>query len=127
MKFVTFTDIRKETLERLQGYRTDRQMIHVRGRGARRRVTLACWVRAVEQVLSMYQQIQPEKARAMERLFGLRYPVPRCQNNRARMHALAKDFCIAESTMYKWRDEIVFATMLAAAQNGAVRPFQQKD
>ncbi len=127
MKFVAFTDIRKEALERLLSYRTDRQMIHVRGRGARQRAKLACWVRAVEQVLAMYREIQPEKARAMERIFGLSHPVPRCRNNRTRMLALAEDFCVAESTMYKWRDEIIFATMLAAAQSGALKPFQQKD
>lgn len=127
MTFSSLADVRKETLAHLVSYRTDRQTAHLHGRGTRKRARLARWTDAIEQVHSMYLQTAPERAHAMERLFGLNHPVPRCQNNRGRILSLASDLSVSESTLYKWRDEIVLATMLAATQTGAIRPFPHGD
>lgn len=124
MKYVSLADARAEATDRLTNYRTERQLIHKAGKGARLRSTrLARWAHAIETVRAMYESTQPEKARAMDRLFGLTHVVPKCQNNRNRIIRLAQDFCISESTMYKWRDEIVMATLLAGVEAGAFKPY----
>lgn len=127
MTFLSLADARSETLLHLASYRTDRQTVHMRGRGARNRARLSRWTAAIEQVRALYLQTEPEKARLMDRLFGLQHPVPRCNNNRKRILSLAMDFSLSESTLYRWRDEIVLATMLAAAQSGALKPFATGD
>ena len=71
----------------------------------------------------MYRLEQPEKARAMDRLFGLTHAVPRAQGNRGRMLRLADDFCISESTLYKWREEILITVLMAAVEARALAPF----
>ena len=127
MKYVTLADAREEATQRLINYRADRQLIHKAGKGTRRQAArLARWARAIQEVRTMYEQTQPEKGRAMDRLFGLTHAVPKCQSNRKRMLRLSMDFHISESTIYKWRDEIVMATLLAAVEAGAFKPYGMK-
>ena len=123
MSLTSLVNARDEAMERLMEYRADRKLLGKTGRGARRRVYLARWAAAIEGVLDMYRQEDPDKARAMDRLFGLTHPTPRLQKNRSRMLRLAADFCVSESTLYKWREEILTAVLVAAVENGAFAPF----
>lgn len=124
MTYVSLADARAEAADRLSHYRLDRQLTHKAGKGSRRRASrITRWACAIETVRAMYESTQPEKARAMDRLFGLTHVVPNCQNNRNRIIRLAQDFCISESTMYKWRDEIIMATLLAGVEARAFKPY----
>ena len=59
----------------------------------------------------------------MVRLFGLETPVPRSRSTRERMLKLAMELCVSESTLYKWREDVLEIVLYAAIDAGVVSPF----
>lgn len=123
MNLATRSDLQQTVLERLFEHRRSRERLAARGLGPSEQAELALWVSIIDRVHAAYQSTNPEKARAMERLFGFAHPVPRRRTHRSRIIKLSMEFCVSEPTMYKWREEIVFSTMLAAVEAGALRPY----
>ena len=59
----------------------------------------------------------------MTRLFGLETPLPRNQPTRARMIRLGVEMSVSESTLYKWREDIMEVVLYAAMEAGVVGLF----
>ena len=59
----------------------------------------------------------------MCRLYGLETPLPRNQPVRARMIKLSLELSVAESTLYKWREDILEIVLYAAIEYGLVGVF----
>ncbi|MPN56869.1 hypothetical protein SDC9_204562 [bioreactor metagenome] len=59
----------------------------------------------------------------MTRLFGLETPLPRSQPMRARMIRLGGELSVSESTLYKWREDILEIVLYAAMEAGVVGLF----
>ena len=59
----------------------------------------------------------------MTRLFGLETPLPRSQPTRARMINLGAEMSVSESTLYKWREDILEIVLYAAMEAGVVGLF----
>ena len=60
----------------------------------------------------------------MTRLFGLDTPLPRSQPTRARMLRLSQELNVSESTLYKWREDILEIVLYAAMEAGVVGLFR---
>ena len=63
----------------------------------------------------------------MSRLFGLDTPLPRSQPVRARMIRLSIELSVSESTLYKWREDILEIVLYAAIEAGMVGLFGLAD
>ena len=59
----------------------------------------------------------------MTRLFGLEAPLPRGQPIRARLIRLCTEMSVSESTLYKWREDILEIVLYAAMEAGVVGLF----
>ena len=59
----------------------------------------------------------------MTRLFGLEAPLPRGQPMRARLIRLCTEMSVSESTLYKWREDILEIVLYAAMEAGVVGLF----
>ena len=59
----------------------------------------------------------------MTRLFGLEAPLPRGQPMRARLVRLCADLNVSESTLYKWREDVLEIVLYAAIESGLLCPF----
>ena len=59
----------------------------------------------------------------MTRLFGLETPLPRSQPMRARLIRLSGELSVSESTLYKWREDILEIVLYAAMEAGVVGLF----
>jgi len=81
------------------------------------------WVAAIDNARRMTRETYPDKARFMARCFGLDNPIPRKQSVEARITKLSIDLHAATSTLYKWREDILYLTMLGAIEAGVLRPF----
>ena len=91
--------------------------------------TMRCWVAAVDAARAMLQQLYPLKARFMARCFGLEVAIPRYQSAHQRLTKLALELHIAESTLYKWREDIIELTLFGAIESGVLQPYglQKRD
>lgn len=116
-------DIRQTAAKQLSGYRRNKGKLASHTLRPQEREQLLRWTRAVEGARAILRDAMPEKERAMTRLFGLDAPVPRYLKTRPRLLRLAMDMNVSESTLYKWRSEIVLLVMGAAIETGAVSPF----
>ena len=56
----------------------------------------------------------------MCRLFGLDVSLPRSQPVRARMIRLSLELSVGESTLYKWREDILEIVLFAAVEYGLI-------
>ena len=63
----------------------------------------------------------------MCRLFGLETPLPRSQPTRARMIRLSLELSVSESTLYKWREDILEVVLYAAIEYGLIALFSAGD
>ena len=81
------------------------------------------WVRAVDEARAYFHATDPTKERFMVRLFGLETPLPRSRSTRERMMKLAIELCVSESTLYKWREDVLEIVLYAAIEAGVVSPF----
>jgi hypothetical protein len=76
------------------------------------------WVRAIDAARAYFRAANPIKERFMSRLFGLETPLPRGQPVRARMIRLSLELSVSESTLYKWREDIMEVVLYAAIESG---------
>ena len=81
------------------------------------------WVRAIDEARAYFHAADATKERFMVRLFGLETPVPRSRSTRERMLKLAMELCVSESTLYKWREDVLEIVLYAAIDAGVVSPF----
>ena len=81
------------------------------------------WVRAVDEARAYFHATDLTKERFMVRLFGLETPLPRSRSTRERMMKLAIELCVSESTLYKWREDVLEIVLYAAIDAGVVSPF----
>ena len=81
------------------------------------------WVRAVDEARAYFHATDLTKERFMVRLFGLETPLPRSRSTRERMMKLAMELCVSESTLYKWREDVLEIVLYAAIDAGVVSPF----
>ena len=80
------------------------------------------WVLAVEYVLAYLKRNDAVKERFFRACYGL--DGGRKRFNQKGMLALTFEFHTARSTLYQWRNETLSLLLIAAAQTGAIEPFQ---
>ena len=80
------------------------------------------WVLAVDYVLAYLHRTNEEK----ERFFRLCYGIDgkRQRLNEKGMVALSFTFHASVTTLYRWRAEMASLLLIAAAQTGALRPYE---
>ncbi|MDO4564783.1 MAG: hypothetical protein Q4C04_04140 [Clostridia bacterium] len=81
------------------------------------------WIWAIEKVRSKLELYAPNKAQFFCRYFGLDRPLNRRESERARLLRLSSELYVGESTLYKWREQILDELVLAATQAGVYHPF----
>jgi hypothetical protein len=123
MKANPLPRLRDEVKRQLFNYRRNQSRAY---RGAALRAEggyMIGWVRAIDATRLYFRTVNPLKERFMCRLFGLETPLPRSQPPRARMIRLSEELCVAESTLYKWQEDIVEIALYAAIEYGLVSLF----
>ncbi len=80
------------------------------------------WVRATDYVLDYLKRNDEEKERFFRICYGL--DGGRRRNSQKGMLALTFAFHVSQSTLYQWKSEILSLLLIAAAQTGAIAPFQ---
>lgn len=123
MKSSVIMEMRRLTARALLDYRKNRGRLAAHALRAQEREDARRWAAAIESARALLRREMPEKERAMARLFGLDAPVPRYQKTRARIIKLCMELHVSESTLYKWREDIVLLTLGAAIEAGILRPF----
>ena len=84
---------------------------------------MLAWIRAIDSARMYLRAQNPAKERYMCRLFGLETPLPRGQPIRARLIRLSVEMSVSESTLYKWREDILEIVLYAAMEAGVVGLF----
>lgn len=110
---------RREVLE----YRRNRDRLAGRDLPEEERARLEKWSRAVTAAYTYYKRHDPERARAMVRMFGLYHPVPRRRRLSDRIGRLMLDLNVSEATLYRWQREMLDLVVLNAVETGALSPF----
>ena len=80
------------------------------------------WVSAIDAVRQRLEREAPEKAVFLNCFYGLDGNPPK-KTARARMIQLSMQMNLAESTLYKWRVELLEEVLLAATQIGRISPY----
>lgn len=123
MKGDTLTCLRAEAKRRLLGYRRNQSRAFRAAALREERGSMLGWLRAINAARAYFRAINPAKERFMCRLFGLETPLPRSQPVRARMIRLSMELSVSESTLYKWRDDILEIVLYAAIEYGVIALF----
>lgn len=107
MKAISLPQLRAEAKRQLLNYRRNNSRVYrgsaIRAEGG----AMLAWVRAIDSARLFLRAQNPAKERYMTRLFGLEAPLPRSQPMRARMIRLSVEMSVSESTLYKWREDIL--------------------
>lgn len=123
MKANTLPHLRAEAKRQLLSYRRNNSRVYrsnaIRAEGW----TMLAWVRAIDSARMYLRAQNPVKERYMSRLFGLDAPLPRGQPVRARLVRLCEEMNVSESTLYKWREDILEVVLYAAMEAGVVGLF----
>lgn len=119
----SLTRLRAEAKQQLLNYRRNSSRALRRAEQRAQAGFVRDWVRVIDEARACIRAADPVKERFMSRLFGLDAPIPRNQRARERMVKLAIDLCVSESTLYKWRENILEIVLYAAIEAGLVRPF----
>lgn len=123
MKAISLPQLRAEAKRQLLNYRRNNSRVYrgsaIRAEGGE----MLAWVRAIDSARMYLRAQNPAKERFMTRLFGLETPLPRSQPTRARMIRLSEEMCVSESTLYKWREDILEIVLYAAMEAGVVGLF----
>lgn len=123
MKAISLPQLRAEAKRQLLNYRRNNSRVYrgsaIRAEGGE----MLAWVRAIDSARIYLRAQNPAKERFMTRLFGLETPLPRGQPTRARMIRLSEEMCVAESTLYKWREDVLEIVLYAAMEAGVVGLF----
>ena len=123
MTRITVPRLRAEAKKQLLSYRRNKTRA---GRAEYQRAhgtDPSGWVRAIEEARAYFHAADPTKERFMVRLFGLETPLARNRSTRERLLKLAMELCVSESTLYKWREDVLEVVLYAAIEAGVVRPF----
>ena len=124
MKAISLPRLRAEAKRQLLNYRRNNSRIYrgsaIRAEGG----AMLAWIRAIESARAYLRVQSPAKERFMTRLFGLDTPLPRSQPTRARMLRLSQELNVSESTLYKWREDILEIVLYAAMEAGVVGLFR---
>lgn len=123
MKGITLPCLRAEAKRQLLGYRRNQSRAYRAAALREMGGSVLGWVRAINAARAYFHAINPVKERFMCRLFGLETPLPRSQPVRARMIRLSMELSVSESTLYKWRDDIIEIVLYAAIEYGVVALF----
>lgn len=81
------------------------------------------WVEAVEGVLRYLGKHDPEKERFFRQCFGV--DGGRKASGKKGLLRQTFQFHVSQSTLYQWKDEVLSLLLIAAAQSGALIPFQK--
>lgn len=123
MKAISLQQLRAEAKRQLLQYRRNHSRVYrsnaIRAEGG----TMLAWMRAIDSARVYLRAQNPVKERYMCRLFGLESPLPRSQPMRARMVHLSAEMSVSESTLYKWREDILEIVLYAAMEAGVVGLF----
>jgi len=123
MKAISLPQLRAEAKRQLLNYRRNNSRVYrgsaIRAEGG----AMLAWVRAIDSARVFMRAQNPAKERYMTRLFGLETPLPRSQPMRARMIRLSVEMSVSESTLYKWREDILEIVLYAAMEAGVVGLF----
>ena len=123
MKAISLQQLRAEAKRQLLQYRRNNSRVYrsnaIRAEGG----TMLAWMRAIDSARVYLRAQNPVKERYMCRLFGLEAPLPRSQPMRARMMHLSVEMCVSESTLSKWREDILEIVLYAAMEAGVVGLF----
>ena len=123
MKAISLPQLRAEAKRQLMNYRRNNSRVYrgsaIRAEGGE----MLVWVRAIDSARTYLRAQNPAKERFMTRIFGLETPLPRSQPTRARMIRLSQEICVSESTLYKWREDILEVVLYAAMEAGVVGLF----
>ena len=123
MKVITLPRLRAEAKRQLLKYRRNHSR-SFRSRAPRaERGAILGWQRAIDAARIYLRTGNPVKERFMSRLYGLETPLPRSQPVRARMLRLSFELNVSESTLYKWRADILEVVLYAAIEAGLVGLF----
>ncbi|MBR0507291.1 MAG: hypothetical protein IJJ86_01630 [Clostridia bacterium] len=82
------------------------------------------WTDAVDAVCAHLHRNDPEKERFFRAYCGIGEPRIKRRNDSA--VSVAMRLNISTSTLYKWRGEVLTLVLLAAAQNGVLKPFRKQ-
>lgn len=123
MKAISLPHLRAEAKRQLLHYRRNNSRVYrstaIRSEGG----AMLGWVRAIDAARGYLRAVNPQKERYMVRLFGLDAPLPRGQPVRARLVRLCTEMNVSESTLYKWREDILEIVLYAAMEAGVVGLF----
>jgi hypothetical protein len=123
MKAISLPQLRAEAKRQLLNYRRNNSRVYrgsaIRAEGG----AMLAWVHAIDAARVFLRIQNPAKERYMTRLFGLEAPLPRSQPMRARMIRLSVEMSVSESTLYKWREDILEIVLYAAMEAGVVGLF----
>ena len=123
MKAISLQALRTEAKKQLLHYRRNNSRVYrstaIRSEGG----VMLGWVRAIDVARGYLRAVNPQKERYMARLFGLDAPLPRGQPVRARLVRLCAEMNVSESTLYKWREDILEIVLYAAMEAGVIGLF----
>lgn len=123
MKAISLPQLRAEAKRQLMNYRRNNSRVYrssaIRAEGGE----MLAWIRAIDSARIYLRAQNPAKERYMTRLFGLETPLPRSQPMRARLIRLSEEMCVSESTLYKWREDILEVVLYAAMEAGVIGLF----
>ena len=127
MKAITLPRLRAEAKRQLLNYRRNQSRVYRPAALRAERGSVRGWTRAIDAARAYFRTENPLKERFMSRLFGLDTPLPRSQPVRARMIRLSIELSVSESTLYKWREDILEIVLYAAIEAGMVGLFGLAD
>lgn len=127
MKANTLPNLRTEAKRQLLNYRRNQSRVYRAAALRAERGAVVGWCRAIDAARAYFLAADPIKERFMSRLFGLDTPLPRSQPMRARMIRLSLELSVSESTLYKWREDILEIVLYAAIEAGVVGMFGLRD
>lgn len=123
MNRITVPRLRAEAKKQLLSYRRNNTRAYKNEAQRAERASQIGWKRAIDEARAYLRAVNPTKERFMCRMFGLETPVPRCRSARERMIKLGMELTVSESTLYKWREDILEIVLYAAIEAGLVCPF----
>ena len=123
MKANTLPRLRAEAKRQLLNYRRNQSRVYRAAALRKEGASMRGWVRAIDASRAYFRSVDPIKERFMNRLFGLDTPLPRSQPVRARMIQLSLELSVGESTLYKWREDILEIVLYAAIEAGVIAFF----
>lgn len=124
------SDARRLADKEARGYRDSLQFIRgyeaaitSEGEISQKYLTRRRWVWAIEQVRCRLSVYAPQKERFFAEYYGLDQPLSAREKRNNRMIRLSMELYTGQSTLYKWKEQILDEIILAATQAGVYHPF----